>query len=80
MHGVAYFQVEDDEWLCPKDGADAVHVISQAIVVMAKFYKENKIPLQLVKELEFSVDTDRSPEASFQKSDRSGESGCIIGG
>ena len=30
-----------------KDDTDAVHAISHAIVVMAKFYKENKIPLQL---------------------------------
>jgi len=63
-----------------KDDTDAVHVISQAIVVMAKFYKENKIPLQLVqvKEPEYSVDPDKAPETSFQKSDRSGESGGII--
>ena len=31
-----------------KDDTDAVRAISQAIVVMAKFYWENKIPLQLV--------------------------------
>jgi hypothetical protein len=63
-----------------KDDADAVHVISQAIVVMAKFYKENKIPLQLVQvnEPEYSVDPDKAPETSFHKSDRSRESGGII--
>jgi hypothetical protein len=62
-----------------KDDADAVHVISQAIVVMAKFYKENKIPLQLVqvKEPEYSVDPDKAPETSWN-ADRSRESGGII--
>ena len=34
----------------PKDGTDAVHAISSAIVIMAKIYKENKIPLQLARE------------------------------
>lgn len=62
-----------------KDDADAVNVISQAIVVMSKFYKENKIPLQLVqvKEPEYSVDPDKAPETSWN-ADRSRESGGII--
>ena len=29
-----------------KDATDALRAISQAIVVMAKFYKQDKIPLQ----------------------------------
>ena len=59
----------------PKDGTDAVHAISLAIVIMAQIYKENKIPLQLVqvKEPQFIADPDKPPETSFQKSDRSGE-------
>ena len=38
------------------------------------------MPLQLVqvKEPEYSVDLDEAPETSFQKSDRSGESGGIV--
>ena len=31
-----------------------------------------------VKEPQFSFDYDTTPETSFQKSDRSGESGCFI--
>jgi hypothetical protein len=60
-----------------KDDADAVNVISQAIVVMSKFYKENKIPLQLVQEPEYSVDEDKAPETKWN-ADRSRESGGII--
>ena len=57
--------------------ADSMHVIFQAIVVMAKFYEGNKNPFQQVqvKELEFRVDPDKAPETNFQKSDRSGKSG-----
>ena len=60
--------------------ADSMHVIFQAMVVMAKLCEGNKNPFQQVqvKELEFRVDPDKAPETSFQKSDRSGESGCII--
>ena len=61
----------------PLSDADSMHVIFQAIVVMAKFYEGNKNPFQQVqvKELEFRVDPDKAPETSFQKSDRSGKSG-----
>ena len=51
-----------------KDGTDAVNVICQDIVFMAKFYNENKIPLQLVqvKEPELSVGPD-STRDKFSK-------------
>ena len=62
-----------------KDGTDAVHVISQAIVVMANF-KEHKIPLQLVrvKETNIMLTFTKHPETSVQKSDRSIQCSCSI--
>ena len=59
-----------------KDDTDAVHVISQANVVVAKFYR-NLFQLEQVKEPELRVDQDKA-KTRFQKADRSGESGCII--
>lgn len=67
-----------------KDDADAVALIEQAIVSLTQFYKNNKIPLELVqskKEPEYTVDQDKAPETSFSGGDyggRKGESGGII--
>jgi len=63
-----------------KDDADAVALIEKAIVSLSAFYKNNKIPLELVqkKEPEYSVDQDKAPETSFSSPGRKGESGGII--
>merc|ERR1719446_1955710 len=66
-----------------KDDADAVALIEKAIVSLSQFYKNNKIPLELVqkKEPEYTVDEDKAPETSFSGGDyggRKGESGGII--
>jgi len=66
-----------------KDDADAVDLIGKAIVSLSEFYKNNKIPLELVqnKQPEYTVDKDKAPETSFSGGDyggRQGESGGII--
>jgi len=69
-----------------KDDTDAVNVISQATVALAQFYKNNKIPLNLIQmkdEPEYSVDEDQAPTTSFDGEGgayggRKGESGGII--
>ena len=63
-----------------KDDAGAVALIEKAIVSLSAFYKNNKIPLELVqkKEPEHSVDQDKAPETSFSSPGRKGESGGII--
>merc|ERR1719446_240775 len=66
-----------------KDDADAVALIEKAIVSLSQFYKNNKIPLELVqkKEPEYTVDEDKAPETSFSGGDyggRKGESGGIV--
>jgi len=67
-----------------KDDTDAVALIEQAIVSLTQFYKNNKIPLELVqskKEPEYTVDQDKAPDTSFSGGDyggRKGESGGII--
>jgi CHASE3 domain sensor protein len=66
-----------------KDDADAVALIEKAIVSLSQFYKNNKIPLELVqkKAPEYSVDSDKAPETTFSGGDyggRKGESGGIV--
>jgi len=64
-----------------KDDADAVALIEKAIVSLSQYYKNNKIPLELVqkKEPEYSVDEDKAPETSFSGGDsHTGESGGIV--
>merc|ERR1719356_657303 len=66
-----------------KDDADAVALIEKAIVSLSAFYKNNKIPLELMqrKEPEYSVDEDKAPETTWSGGDyggRKGESGGII--
>jgi len=67
-----------------KDDADAVDLIGKAIVSLSEFYKNNKIPLELVQKKsdpEYTVDKDKAPETSFSGGDyggRQGESGGII--
>jgi hypothetical protein len=67
-----------------KDDADAVALIAKAIVSLSQFYKNNKIPLELVqhkKEPEYSVDQDKAPDTTWSGGDyggRKGESGGII--
>jgi len=69
-----------------KDDTDAVQVIGMAIGALAKFYKKNKIPLELVqnkKEPEYTVNEDQAPTTSFDDEGgayggRKGESGGII--
>ena len=67
-----------------KDDADAVALIAKAIVSLSQFYKNDKIPLELVqhkKEPEYSVDQDEAPDTTWSGGDyggRKGESGGII--
>merc|ERR1712048_1341527 len=67
-----------------KDDADAVKLIEEAIVSLSEFYKNNKIPLELVQKKddpEYSVDEDKAPETTWSGGDyggRKGESGGII--
>jgi len=70
-----------------KDDTDAVQVIEMAIGALAKFYKKNKIPLDLAQtkqEPEYTVDADKAPTTSFDDEGgsyggRKGQSGGIIG-
>ena len=67
-----------------KDDADAIALIAKAIVSLTQFYKNDKIPLELVqhkKEPEYSVDQDEAPDTTWSGGDyggRKGESGGII--
>jgi len=65
-----------------KDDTDAINVISKAIVALSEYYKNNKIPLDLVQQKEdpkYSVDEDKAPETTFSGSSaRKGESGGIV--
>jgi len=64
-----------------KDDTDAVNVISQAIVALSEYYKNNKIPLGLVQKEDpkYSVDEDKAPEADFSGGAKRGqETGGII--
>merc|ERR1719267_495953 len=55
-----------------KDDADAVAIIAKAIVAISKFYKDNKIPLELMQhkkeDPKYSVDEDKAPDATFSDS------------
>merc|ERR1719386_36434 len=46
-----------------KDDTDAVALLQQAIESITAFYTNNKIPLELVQEPEYTVDEDKAPEA-----------------
>jgi len=65
-----------------KDDTDAVNVISKAIVALSEYYKNNKIPLDLVQKRQdpkYSVDEDKAPDATFADSGaRKAESGGIV--
>merc|ERR1719460_841633 len=66
-----------------KDDTDAVNVISQAIVALSEYYKNNKIPLELAQvkkeDPKYSVDEDKAPEADFSAGNKRGqETGGII--
>merc|ERR1719146_576915 len=67
-----------------KDDADAVDLIAKAIVSLTEFYKNNKIPLNLVQKKKedpkYAVDEDKAPELSYEGDygGRKGESGGII--
>lgn len=65
-----------------KDDTDAVNVISKAIVALSEYYKNNKIPLDLVQKREdpkYTVDEDKAPDATFAGSgSRKAESGGIV--
>lgn len=64
-----------------KDDADAVALIGKAIVSLSQYYKNNKIPLDLMqkKAPEYTVDEDKAPETSFSGGGaRKGESGGIV--
>merc|ERR1719316_2142163 len=58
-----------------KDDADAIKLIEQAIVSLAKFYKDNNIPLELIQrkeDPEYTVDPDKAPETSWTGGDYGG--------
>jgi len=67
-----------------KDDTDAVALIRQAIVSLSKFYKENKIAIELAqksKSPEYTENPDKAPETSWSGSDykgRRGETGGIL--
>jgi DNA repair exonuclease SbcCD ATPase subunit len=67
-----------------KDDTDAVALIRQAIVSLSKFYKDNKIAVELAqksKSPEYTEDPDKAPETSWSGSDykgRRGETGGIL--
>merc|ERR1719171_1082400 len=62
---------------------DAVSLLDKAILSLSKFYKNNKIPLELIqkkKDPEYSVDEDKAPETGFSGAgSRSSESTGLIG-
>jgi len=63
-----------------KDDTDAVNVISQAIVALSEYYKNNKIPMLIQKQdPKYSVDEDKAPEADFSGGAKRGqETGGIV--
>merc|ERR1719240_2483638 len=66
-----------------KDDADAVDLLSQAIVALEDFYKRNKmeVPQLIQKSPEYSEDPDKAPETSWKGGDyggRKSETGGII--
>merc|ERR1719311_1701364 len=48
-----------------KDDVDAINLLQAAIESITKFYTDNKLPLVLVQEPEYTVDPDKAPDASF---------------
>eukprot|EP00401_Gymnodinium_catenatum_P036759 CAMPEP_0117499664 /NCGR_PEP_ID=MMETSP0784-20121206/22363_1 /TAXON_ID=39447 /ORGANISM="" /LENGTH=748 /DNA_ID=CAMNT_0005294821 /DNA_START=92 /DNA_END=2333 /DNA_ORIENTATION=+ len=64
-----------------KDDMDAVALLDNAIVVLTKFYKTNRIPLALVRQPSYTVDIDKAPKTSWTGGDYGGrmsESSGII--
>jgi len=67
-----------------KVDTEAVATIENAIVALSKYYKRNKIPLELVQHKqepgpEYTVDQDKAPETTFSSSgSRKSEGGGII--
>merc|ERR1719454_1523555 len=66
-----------------KDDADAVDLLSQAIVALEDFYKRNKmdVPQLIQKSPEYSEDPDKAPETSWKGGNyggRKSETGGII--
>jgi len=66
-----------------KDDADAIALLSDAIVAITTFYKTNKIPLGLLqkKEPEYTIDQDKAPETSWEGGNYGGttsETGGIV--
>lgn len=69
---------EEKEFLqSVKDDTDAVKLIEEAIQALTKFYRQNKIPLELAQRIK----ADPQPELNWKDGDyggRSGESGGIV--
>merc|ERR1719197_1084087 len=62
-----------------KDDTDAVALIGQAIEALTAFYNNNKIPLALAQEdPKYTVDEDKTPDATFSSPGRKSETGGII--
>jgi len=61
-----------------KDDTDAIALLQQAIGSLTAFYTNNKLPLALVQEPEYTVDEDKAPDASFSSPGRKSESTGII--
>lgn len=72
----------DDFKQALKDDSDAIGLLNQAIAALSKFYKNNKIPLELAQKApEYAKDEDKAPETSWSGSDyggRQSESGGIL--
>jgi len=60
-----------------KDDVDAVNLLGKAIDALTAFYTNNKLPLGLVQEPEYSVDEDKAPDASFGGAKKSESTGII---
>merc|ERR1719291_105543 len=67
-----------------KDDADGVQILTEVIAALKKFYKKNKIPLELRQkkdEPEYTNDPDKAPETIWEGGDYGGrkdETGGII--
>mmetsp|Transcript_62374 Transcript_62374/g.97064 ORF Transcript_62374/g.97064 Transcript_62374/m.97064 type:complete len:699 (-) Transcript_62374:53-2149(-) len=54
------------------DDHDAVGLIREAMTALKKFYKENKIPLNLRQDPEYTHDPDKAPETTWKGADYGG--------
>merc|ERR1719356_2356968 len=59
--------------------ADAIALIDLAVKKISKYYKENKIPLKMMQQPQYSEDPDKAPDLTFSSADsQSGATGGIV--